>query len=111
MFAKKMNYKNRSKAISDIIKEAITEKKWSKDKYTTGCIVLLYNHTKREILKKLLNIQHHYNKFIISTQHIHLNKELCLELIAVKGKTKNILKLKDAIRVIKGVEFCKILAV
>ena len=56
-------------------------------KEVAGAITLVYNHHHRELVNKLLGIQHNYQELIISAQYIHLDHNNCLEIIAVKGKS------------------------
>ena len=102
---KKKNYPTRSKAISDLITEFLIRKKWVEGKKVTGTITVLYNHHKRELVNKLINIQHNFHKIIISSEHVHLDKENCLEIIVVKGNPKEIEKLADILKSTKGVKY------
>ncbi|MFW9826116.1 MAG: CopG family ribbon-helix-helix protein [Candidatus Thorarchaeota archaeon] len=54
-----------------------------------------------EILKN--DIQHHFHDIIISTMHVHLEFEKCLEIIAVSGPYKRVKKLKDDLQRLKSV--------
>ncbi|MFX0021118.1 MAG: CopG family ribbon-helix-helix protein [Candidatus Hermodarchaeota archaeon] len=54
-----------------------------------------------EILKN--DIQHHFHDIIISTMHVHLEYEKCLEIIAVSGSYKRVKKLKDDLQKLKSV--------
>ncbi|MBA7591128.1 Nickel-responsive regulator [subsurface metagenome] len=54
-----------------------------------------------EILKN--DIQHHFYDIIISTMHIHLEFEKCLEIIAVSGPYNRVKKLKEALQRLKSV--------
>jgi CopG family nickel-responsive transcriptional regulator len=54
-----------------------------------------------EILKN--DIQHHFHDIIISTMHVHLEFEKCLEIIAVSGPYKRVRKLKDDLQRLKSV--------
>ena len=49
-------------------------------------------------------MQHDFQGVIISTQHIHLDHNNCLEIIAVKGSPKEVRKLADTLKAIKGVK-------
>ena len=51
-----------------------------------------------------MNIQHDFHKVIISTQHVHLDHDNCLEIIAVKGKTQSVQKLANILASVKGVK-------
>jgi CopG family nickel-responsive transcriptional regulator len=101
---KNKNYPNRSKAIADLIRQELIKKEWQENKEIAGAITLIYNHHKRELLDKLTDIQHNFQKIIISTQHIHLDKENCLEIIAVRGLPKEAEKLADTLKAVKGVK-------
>ncbi len=54
-----------------------------------------------EILKN--DIQHHFHDIIISTMHVHLEYEKCLEIIAVSGPYKRVKKLKNDLQRLKSV--------
>lgn len=101
---KEKKYPNRSKAIGDLIREELVKKEWFEEKEVAGAITLIYDHHKRELVDRLTDIQHDFQKIIISTQHIHLDKDNCLEIIAVKGEPKEIKKLADSLKAVKGVK-------
>lgn len=102
---KRKNYPTRSKAIGDLISEFLVRKKWIEGKEVTGTITLVYNHHKRELVNKLIDIQHEFHEIIISSKHVHLDKENCLEIIVVKGAPKKIEKLADILKSTKGVKY------
>lgn len=54
-----------------------------------------------EILKN--DIQHHFYDIIISTMHVHLEYEKCLEIIAVSGPYERVKKLKNDLQKLKSV--------
>lgn len=98
------NYPTRSKAISDLIREKNVQKEWVEGNEVAGTISLVFNHHKRELVNKLTNIQHNYHNLIISTQHIHLDHDNCLEVIIVKGNPREIEKLSQKLKATKGVK-------
>lgn len=101
---KDRNYSNRSEAFRDLIRQELVKKEWQEGKEVAGAINLIYDHHKRELLNKITDIQHDFQKLIISTQHIHLDHNNCLEIIAVKGSPKELQKLSDTLKSIKGVK-------
>lgn len=105
LIIKNKNYSNRSEAFRDLIREELVKKEWQEGKEVAGAITLIYDHHKRKLLNNLTDIQHDFQKLIISTQHIHLDHDNCLEIIAVKGSTKKIQKLSDTLKSIKGVKY------
>ncbi len=98
------NYPTRSKAIGDLIRETLVKKEWIEGKEVAGAITLVYNHHKRELLNKITDLQHDFQKVIISTQHIHLDHNNCLEIVAIKGSSKEAQRLMDSLKSIKGVK-------
>ena len=98
------NYTNRSEAFRDLIREDLVKAEWKKNKEIVGAITLIYDHHKRELVNKLMDIQHDFGDSIISSQHIHLDHDNCLEIIAVKGSSKEAQKLSDSLKSVKGVK-------
>lgn len=101
---KDKSYSSRSEAFRDLIRQELVKKEWQEGKEVAGAINLIYDHHKRELLKKITDIQHDFQKLIISTQHIHLDHNNCLEIIAVKGNPREVQKLSDTLKSIKGVK-------
>jgi len=101
---KEKNYTNRSEAIRDVIRQELIKKQWQKGGEIAGAITFIYDHHKRELLNKITDVQHDFQKVIISTQHIHLDHNNCLEIVAIKGNPKVAQKLQDNLKSIKGVK-------
>ena len=103
-YIEKKHYANRSEAIRDLIRQKLVEEEWKESREeVVGVITYLYDHHKRELTDKLIEIHHdHYDK-IITTQHIHVDHDRCLEAVLVKGKANEIKELADKIQAQKGV--------
>lgn len=97
-------YQSRSEALRDLIREELLRKTTTEGGLVAGAIVMTYDHHKRELVNRLIDIQHDFHDLIISTQHVHLDHENCLEVIAVKGNTPEIEKLSSALKVLVGVK-------
>lgn len=101
---KAKNCANRSEAFRDLIRQELIKEEWQGGKEIAGAVILIYDHHKRELVNKLTDIQHSHQKIIISTQHIHLDHNNCLEIIAVKGTPKEAKELADTLKSVKGVK-------
>ncbi len=101
---KEKNYTNRSEAIRDLIRQELVKKQWQQGKEIAGAITLVYDHHKRDLVNKLLDIQHDFQKIIVSAQHVHLDHNNCLEIIAVKGPPMQTQKLANILKSIKGIK-------
>lgn len=97
------SYTNRSEAIRDLIRQELVKDEWEEGQDVAGAITFIYDHHKRDLMQTLAHIQHDYQETIISSQHIHLDHDNCLEIIAVKGKAPEVVALAYALRSVKGV--------
>jgi len=104
LLLKGRNYTNRSEAIRDLIRQELVKKQWEEDKEIAGTITMIYDHHKREVVNKLMDIQHNFGRMIISSQHVHLDHSNCLEIIAVRGSPQEVRRLADNLKSIKGVK-------
>ncbi|HWQ25771.1 MAG TPA: nickel-responsive transcriptional regulator NikR [Chlorobaculum sp.] len=98
------HYQSRSEAIRDLIREELLRKTTAEGGTVAGAIVMTYDHHKRELVNRLIDIQHDFHDIIISTQHVHLDHGNCLEVIAVKGSAPEIGTLSTALKVLVGVK-------
>jgi CopG family transcriptional regulator, nickel-responsive regulator len=101
---KKKKYTNRSEALRDMIREELVKKEWTDNQEVTGAITLVYDHHTRELVTKVLDVQHDHHDCILSTQHIHLDHHNCFEIIVTKGKSKEIEELFQKLKSIKNVK-------
>ncbi len=103
--SKEKQYPNRSEAIRDLIRENLVKREWIEGKEVAGAITLVFDHHKRELVNILTDIQHDFHTLIISSQHIHLDHDNCLEIIVVRGKPIEVRELADKLRATKGVKY------
>ncbi|MHB9155405.1 MAG: nickel-responsive transcriptional regulator NikR [Endomicrobiales bacterium] len=102
---KEKKYATRSKALEDLIRADLIARTWSEGTgEVAGTVTLVYNHHKRSLVNKLLDIQHDYQALIVSTQHVHLNHENCLEVIVLKGVPGKVRELSGRLTSEKGVK-------
>jgi CopG family nickel-responsive transcriptional regulator len=107
---KAKGYDNRSRAAHDAFRSFVSEHKWTfgETEEIAGAIILIYYLDKPGLLNKIVRIQHSYEGIVSSTMHIHLAKNKCLEIMAVKGKAEDIRKLGQEISTQKGVKEMKL---
>jgi CopG family nickel-responsive transcriptional regulator len=105
----KHQYRNRSEAIRDLIRESLVLEEWNEEKILAGGIALVYDHHHAQLVNQLIEIQHDYHDLVISSQHIHVDHDNCLEIIIVKGKSQDIRTLYDRLRSTRGIKHINIL--
>ncbi|KQX51716.1 MULTISPECIES: nickel-responsive transcriptional regulator NikR [unclassified Paenibacillus] len=102
-------YDNRSEAIRDLTRKALlTSSSMQPDEIVAGTIVMVYDHHIRDLPITLMELQHDYHHAIISTMHIHLNHQQCLEILVVRGKVQKLRELQQRIQVLKGVGYAEL---
>jgi len=103
------SYASRSEFIRDLIREAIVEDEWEdENNELIGVLVIIYDHHKRELTQKLLDIQHNHYINILCTTHIHIDHNNCLETIMIKGPSQTIVETVNIIAGLNGVKFAKL---
>ncbi len=108
---KKKGYKNRSEAIRDLIRDSLVKDEWeSATTEIAGTITIVYSHDTRELTDRLIDLQHEYHESIISAMHVHLDEHNCLEVIVVRGRSKDIKAIADKLIGTRGVKHGKLTA-
>ena len=98
-------YSNRSEAFRDLIRNELVEESWqSPESEVVGSVTLVYNHHVRQLNDKLLDLQHDHHDSILSTLHVHLDHENCLEVLLIKGKAAAVNQIANALISTKGVK-------
>ena len=107
-YATENQFANRSQAIRHLINNNIVTSKWNCNNIVAGSITLVYEHNKKDLVTRLTSLQHDYHDAILSTQHFHLDRHICMEIIAVKGKAVRLTSLADKLIALKGVQHGKL---
>jgi CopG family nickel-responsive transcriptional regulator len=98
-------YTNRSEAFRDLIRDELIEKvSESPDSQVVGTLTLVYDHHVRMLNDKLTGIQHEFHHSILSTLHVHLDHDNCLEVLIVRGKSAEVRRVADVLISTKGVK-------
>jgi CopG family transcriptional regulator, nickel-responsive regulator len=98
-------YTNRSEAFRDLIRQELVDTAAeSPDASVIGSVTLVYNHHVRQLTDKLTDMQHEAHHNIVSTLHVHLDHDNCLEVIVVRGKGRDVRRIADGLISTKGVK-------
>lgn len=110
---KNARYESRSKAAHDAFRAFITEKNWvcEENKDVSGAITLLYYLDKPGLLNFVEETQHRFDDVVLSSMHLHLAKNKCMELIAFRGKAKDVKRLTEELMTKRGVKQLKLTVV
>jgi CopG family nickel-responsive transcriptional regulator len=104
------HYINRSEAVRDLIRDKLVEREQQQGKGTMmGVISLVYAHNEREVADQLVDVQHHHHKNIVSTLHVHLDENYCLEVTVARGRVGEIQHIAEELSSAKGVKHAKLM--
>ena len=102
-------YASRSEFVRDLIRDQILETRWSDSaEDLVGVLTISYDHHQRGLTQRVLDAQHSAYVNILCSTHVHLDHHNCLEAIIIKGKPKDIEKIRTQIGGIRGVKFAKL---
>lgn len=102
-------YANRSEAFRDLVRDHLVEEEWKVEKKEMiGTITIVYNHHTRGLSDTLIELQHHFHNLIISTMHLHMDEDNCLEVLVVKGMVDKIKTIADKLISTRGVKHGKL---
>jgi CopG family nickel-responsive transcriptional regulator len=104
----KRGYANRSEAFRDLIREALLAEIIDSNEPVVGTLTLVYDHHVPNLSEKLTEAQHSAGAMILVATHIHLDHHYCLEVIIMKGRSKELQTLADGILALRGVELGKL---
>ena len=110
---KNMGYESRSKAAHDAFRSFISDYKLTCTEAgeIAGTITLVYYLDKPGLLNQIVEAQHKFENVVTASMHVHLTKDKCMEIIAVKGKASDIRNLSQELMTKKGVKELKFTAI
>ncbi len=101
---KTRGYQNRSEAIRDLARGGLRQAAENVD--TGDCVAALvyaYDHGERDLPKRLAKTFHDHHDLAVSSLHVHLDHESCLEVSVLRGKTRDVRHLADHVIAERGV--------
>ena len=103
-FCKEGRFATRSEAIRQLLHEKLTITAWESDSTDVAAsLTLVYDHHRTKLTDKMLEIQHAHTEQVIATMHVHLDHDLCMEVIALRGKAAALQHLASELSGLKGI--------
>lgn len=80
-------YGNRSEAIRDLLRERLSSElqEGNAEAHCAATVSYVYNHHERELSRRLTAQQHAHHDLTVSTLHVHLDHDHCLEVAVLRG--------------------------
>ena len=106
---RRKGYKNRSLAISDMVRDHLIEHQQEiAESEVAGTITLVYDHHRPHVQETLTCLQHKKVATIISSLHVHLDHDNCLEVLVLRGKASAVKSVAEHLIAVRGVKHGKL---
>jgi CopG family transcriptional regulator, nickel-responsive regulator len=85
-------YENRSEAVRDLVRTELENFRLEKQEapYCVAALSYVYNHHARDLAERLTTLQHEHHHIVMSTMHVHLDHENCMETLILRGATQQV---------------------
>ena len=105
-------FATRSEAVRQLLREKLTHAAWAADAADVAAsLTLVYDHHRSNLTEKMVEIQHAHGDRVVSTMHVHLNHDLCLEMIALRGPARHLQNLAAELSGLKGIHQAQLVVV
>jgi CopG family nickel-responsive transcriptional regulator len=104
-------YVNRSEAIRDLIRDALVQREWSDGggpEERVAVVALVYDHDSSGLAQKLAHIQHENHRAVVSALHVHLDAHHCLEVLVLRGRAAEVIRMGEGLVSTKGVKYGRV---
>ena len=104
---KDQGYQSRSEAVRDLVRHAVDARRLESGAgaHCVANLSYIYNHRTRALAQRLLDMQHEHHNLVVSTTHVILDHASSFETMILKGPTRAVRALTDAIKTERGVRF------
>ena len=98
-------YQNRSEAFRDLVRGALEADRLASDSAThcVACVSYVYNHHERDLASRMTAAHHAHHDLSVSTMHVHLDHDHCLEAAILRGPTAAVKRFSQLLIAERGV--------
>ena len=103
-------YASRSEAIRDLLRREIEAHRQGREAgaHCVANLSYVYNHHERKLAERLMEAQHQHHDLVVSTMHVHLDHQHCLETVILKGPTAAVRSFANGMQAERGVRHASI---
>ncbi|WP_396268031.1 nickel-responsive transcriptional regulator NikR [Ideonella sp.] len=98
-------YENRSEAFRDMLRAELQAARLATQPEgpCVGTLTYVYDHHQRQLALRLTDLQHDHHGLTISTTHAHLDHDHCIEVVILRGASREVQAFADAVLTQAGV--------
>ncbi len=94
---------NRSEVIRDLVRAEVARTKVQAGVPAVGSLIFVYDHHVRDLTEKLTELQHDLGDRVVCSLHIHLDHHHCMEVVALRGHSRDLQQQAEKILATRGV--------
>ncbi|WP_372921069.1 nickel-responsive transcriptional regulator NikR [Roseovarius sp.] len=103
-FASARRYANRSEAMRDLLRGALRDQsEAAPDTQAMGVLSYVYDHHTRDLASRLMHHHHDHHALSVTTSHVHLDHDTCLETAILRGPAAALRAYADGVLGQRGV--------
>ncbi len=106
-------YQNRSEAIRDLARAGLQQAsaETTPERHCVAALVYVYDHATRELPKRLTHSFHEHHDMSVSTLHVHLDHDSCMEVTVLKGQVGAVRHFAEHVIAERGVKHGRLVMV
>lgn len=103
--AQRRGHQNRSEAVRDLLRAGLQQNAASEGASgpSLGALVYTYAHEQRDLARRLTHAFHHHHDLSVSSMHLHLSSETCLEVAVLRGDAAELRHFAEHVMAERGV--------
>lgn len=103
-------YTNRSEAVRDLIRQQLEIEHLVKVKegYCIATLSYIYDHHQGDLGDRITAVQHDHHDIALSSMHVHLDHDNCLEVIILRGAAEQVANFANRVIATRGVRHGKL---
>jgi CopG family nickel-responsive transcriptional regulator len=98
-------YANRSEAVRDLLRRELENARLAREEapHCVASLSYVYDHHERRLAERLTELQHGAHDLVVSSMHVHLDHDNCLESLFMRGHTAEVRAFADQLIAERGV--------
>lgn len=109
-FLKQQGYQNRSEAFRDLVRERLVSERLAQPEggHCLANLTYVFDHHERDLATRMTQVQHDHHDLTVSTLHVHLDHQNCMETVVLRGPVDRVQRFANAVIAQPGVRHAKL---
>ncbi len=106
-------FDGRSEAMRDLVRAGlhVVDEQAGESRQCMAALVYIYDHAARELARRLTERQHDHHDLAVSSLHVHLDHDTCMEVAVLRGETERVRELATKVMAERGVRHGRLIVV